>query len=400
MNIAYFDCFSGISGDMILGAMVDLGLPKTKLEDELSKLHLSGYEITCSTEARMAISGSRVRVILKDKDAEHRSFSDIRRLIAESSLDKDTKDLSIRVFQRLAKAEAKIHKKDIDNIQFHEVGAVDSIVDVVGAAVGIKHFGIEAVYASRIPLSSGFVTCQHGTLPLPAPATMELLKGKPVYESGIMGELVTPTGAAIITTLTDKFGRMPSMIVTNIGYGVGEKEFEEIPNLLRIILGDDEREKKIDRVTVIETNIDDMNPEIYDFLMERLFEEGAMDVSLSPLQMKKNRPSVLLRVICQEGNKTQLIDTILEESTSFGVRYYEVDRVKTPRRLEEVGTRFGKIKVKIYQNDNGIINVTPEYEDCKRIAKEKKVPLKRVYNEAVKEILSSSKDDNYGKMGG
>ncbi|MFH2011293.1 MAG: nickel pincer cofactor biosynthesis protein LarC [Pseudomonadota bacterium] len=395
MKIAYLDCFSGISGDMILGAMVDLGLSKTKLEDELGKLSLSGYEITCSNEARMQINGTRVKVILKEKEYHHRSFSDIKRLITESTLDKETKELSIGVFQRLAEAEAKIHKKDIDDIHFHEVGAVDSIVDVVGAAVGIKHFGIEGVYASRIPLGSGFVTCQHGTLPLPAPATIELLKGIPVYESGIKGELVTPTGAAIITTLTDNFGRMPSMIIRNIGYGVGDKEFQEVPNLLRIILGEEEREKETDRVTVIETNIDDMNPEVYDFLMERLFEEGALDVSLSPIQMKKNRPSVLLRVICHEGNKTRVINTILNESTSFGVRYYEVDRVKVPRRLEEVETKFGKINVKIYQDNDAIINVSPEYEDCKKIAKEKKVPLKRVYSEAVKEALSSFKDYKY-----
>jgi len=283
MRIAYFDCFSGISGDMILGAMVDLGLPKAKLEDELSKLSLSGYEITCSTEARMEISGSRVKVLLKEKDTDHRSFPDIRRLIDGSSLDKDTKELSIKVFLRLAEAEAKIHRKDIDSIYFHEVGAVDSIVDVVGSVVGIIHFGIEEVYTSRIPLGSGFVTCRHGTLPLPAPATMELLKGKPVYEAGVEGELVTPTGAAIITTLTDKFGRMPPMIIRDIGYGVGGKEFREVPNLLRVILGDDEREREIDRVTVVETNIDDMNPEVYDFLMERLFEEGSLDVlSIAP----------------------------------------------------------------------------------------------------------------------
>jgi len=391
MRIAYFDCFSGISGDMILGAMVDLGLPKAKLEDELSKLSLSGYEITCSTEARMEISGSRVKVLLKEKDTDHRSFPDIRRLIDGSSLDKDTKELSIKVFLRLAEAEAKIHRKDIDSIYFHEVGAVDSIVDVVGSVVGIIHFGIEEVYTSRIPLGSGFVTCRHGTLPLPAPATMELLKGKPVYEAGVEGELVTPTGAAIITTLTDKFGRMPPMIIRDIGYGVGGKEFREVPNLLRVILGDDEREREIDRVTVVETNIDDMNPEVYDFLMERLFEEGALDVSLSPLQMKKNRPSVLLRVICHDGDKARVINTILKESTSFGVRYYEVERVKVPRTLEEIETRFGKVTVKIYQDDDAIINVSPEYEDCKKIAKEKKVPLKMVYNEAVKEALSSSK---------
>ncbi|MFH1625274.1 MAG: nickel pincer cofactor biosynthesis protein LarC [Pseudomonadota bacterium] len=389
MKVAYFDCSSGISGDMILGALIDLGLPKTKLENELKKLSLGGYEIVYSRETRMEIDGSRVTVFLKEKDVDHRSFSDIRRLIEESSLDKATKELSTKVFRRLAEAEAKIHGKEVDDIHFHEVGALDSILDVVGSIVGINHFGVDQIYASRIPLGSGLVTCQHGTLPLPAPATLELLKDKPVCQPGIEGELVTPTGAAIITTLTDKFGRMPPMTIRSIGYGVGQRELEEVPNVLRVIMGEDERKKEIDRVTVIETNIDDMNPEIYDFLMERLFEEGALDVSLSPVQMKKNRPSVLLRVICHEEEKPRVIDTSLGESTSLGVRYYEAERLKVPRRMEEVDTELGKVHVKIHGDNDTTVNVSPEYEDCKKIAKERKVPLKRVYTEVIKAFLSS-----------
>jgi hypothetical protein len=220
---------------------------------------------------------------------------------------------------------------------------------------------------------------------------LELLKDKPVYEMSIVGELVTPTGAAIITTLTDEFGRMPPMRIKAVGYGVGEKEFKEIPNLLRIFLGEDERKREIDRVIIVETNIDDMNPQIYDFLMERLFEEGALDVSLSPLQMKKNRPGVLLRVICHEENRPRVIHTILEESTSLGVRYYEAERLKTPRRLKEVETRFGKVQVKIRQD--GDTSVSLEYEDCKRIAEERNLPLRKVYNEVVKAVFSCTKSD-------
>jgi len=389
MKLAYFDCFSGISGDMILGALVDLGLPKAKLEDELGKLSLGGYEIVYSSEVRKEISGSKVKVLMKQKDLGHRSFYDIKRLIDESTLDANVKELCVKVFLRLAEAEALVHRRDIDDICFHEVGAIDSIIDIVGSIVGITHFGIDNIFASRVPLGSGFVNCQHGVLPLPGPATLELLKDTPVYGTGIAGEMVTPTGAALITTLTDRFGRMPPMRIKSIGYGVGDNEFEEIPNLLRVIFGEDEKKKESDRVTVIETNIDDMNPEIYDFLMERLFEEGALDVSLSPLQMKKNRPGVLLRAICREENRPQVIEIILNESTSLGVRYYEVERLKTLRRLETVETRFGKVRVKIYKD--GDINVSPEYEDCRRIAKESKVPLRKVYDEAVKAFFSSAR---------
>jgi len=391
MRIAYFDCFSGISGDMILGALMDLGLPKTKLEKELNKLSLRGYEIVYSSEARNEITGSKVKIALKEQEIDHRSFYDIKGLIDGSLLDNDIKKLSIEVFYRLAKVEAKIHGKDMENIYFHEVGAMDSIIDVVGSAIGITYFRFDQIYASRIPLGSGFVKCRHGILPLPAPATLELLRDKPVYEAGVEGELVTPTGAAIITTITDKFGSMPPMRIENIGYGVGDNEFEEFPNLLRVILGEGKNKKETDRVTVIETNIDDMNPEVYDFLMERLFEEGALDVSLSPLQMKKNRPGVLLRVICHEENRRGMMDTILEESTSLGVRYYEAERLKVPRRIEQVETGFGKVRVKIFHDDKMTMNVSPEYEDCKRIAKEKKVPLKRIYSEVIREVLSSFK---------
>ena len=380
---------------MILGALLDLGLPETILQEELNKLSLAGYELTCSPESRMEVAGSRVKVIQKEQESDHRTFSDIRRLIEASTLDENTKELSIKVFHRLAAVEAKIHKKDIDNIHFHEVGAVDSIVDVVGSVAGIIHLGIDRIYTSKLPLGSGFVKCQHGTLPIPAPATLELLRDKPVYEGGIEGELVTPTGAAIITTLADEFGRMPPMRVERIGYGVGGKQFLEIPNLLRIILGQMDKGKETDRVTVIETNIDDMNPEVYDFLMERLFEEGALDVSLSALQMKKNRPGVLLKVICHEEDRLRVIDIILEESTSLGVRFHEVERLKVVRQLKEVDTQFGKVRVKVFKDDETKMNVSPEYDDCKRIAKERKVPLRRVYREVISQTLLSEREKKH-----
>ena len=391
MKIAYFDCFSGISGDMILGALMDLGLPRTELEKELRKLPIGGYEINCFPDKRMGIYGCNVKVILKEQDTHHRSLSDIRHLIEESSLGKGCKNLSIKVFHRLAEAEARIHKKNVEDIRFHEVGAVDSIIDVVGSVIGVRYFGFDRIYASKIPLGSGFVKCRHGILPLPAPATLELLKDKPVYEAGIDGELVTPTGAALITTLGDEFGRMPPMIVKGIGYGVGDNQSEKIPNLLRIVIGEDRGKEETDRVTIVETNIDDMNPEVYDFLMERLFEEGALDVSLTPLQMKKNRPGILLRVICHDEKRPRVVDTILEESTTLGVRFYEAERLKVHRRLEEVDTMFGKVGVKIFQDSDNVMNVSPEYEDCKRIARERKVPLRKIYEEVLTSFIYGKK---------
>jgi len=380
MKILYFDCFSGVSGDMTLAALLDLGLPLERLEEELKKLGLKNYSLEVCPGSRSGIGALGLEVKVGPHEEHHRHFSDIREMISRSSLEPGVKERSLAVFQRLAEAEARVHKKKVEEVHFHEVGAVDSIVDIVGTAIGIDFFRPDRIYASELPMGWGFVNCQHGRLPLPAPATVEVLKGYPVKSVDVEGELVTPTGAAIVATLSSKTTAFPAMKVERIGYGMGKKEFPDRPNLLRLILGEATEAFQADRAMVLESNIDDMNPEFYDYLMERLFQRGALDVSLSPLQMKKNRPGTLLRVIAEEKDADALSELILHESTTLGVRSFPVSRKKLPREVRKVETRYGKVRVKV----SGEVRFQPEYDDCRRIAREKGVPLQEVYWEAVK----------------
>jgi uncharacterized protein (TIGR00299 family) protein len=267
----------------------------------------------------------------------------------------------------------------VESVHFHELGGIDAIVDIVGAALGIAWHGIKTIIASEVPTGKGVVTCAHGTLPIPTPATIALLSGVPVYGTNIPYELVTPTGAAILTALASSFGSMPPMLVDRIGYGVGSYEFESIPNLLRVILGRAHPRTERDRIVIVETNIDDMNPEIYGFLMERLFADGALDVALTPITMKKNRPGTMVRVMCQKGDRDHIIHRVLLETTATGVRYYEVDRVKLTQKLADVVTKYGKIRVKQITGPDGRVSVAPEYEACKSIALEKGIPIQEVY---------------------
>jgi len=381
MKILYFDCFSGISGDMTLAALIDLGLPRETLERELAKLGLKGYELKISRGHRSGIGavGLEVRVHPGDGLA-HRHFAHIRRMIEESALEEEVKAVSLKIFHRLAEAEAKVHGQKVDEVHFHEVGAVDSIVDIVGTAIGIQFFRPDRILSSELPMGRGFVECQHGRLPLPAPATLEILKGYAVKNVPIEGELVTPTGAAIVTSLSTGVTPFPAIQMDRVGYGMGKKEFPDRPNLLRLIAGEATDFYESDRAVVIECNIDDMNPEFYGFLMEKLFQLGALDVSLNPLIMKKNRPGTLLRVIAEEKDSPNLAEAILRESTTLGVRLYEVSRKKLPRQIKEVETVFGKVRVKV----SGGIRFQPEYEDCKRIALEKGVPIQDVYQAVLK----------------
>ncbi len=382
MRVCYFDCFSGISGNMVLGALIDIGLPKSILHKEVSKLKLEAFDIEVGRDERMRIYGTHVRVRPRGNGAPQRSYREIKRMIERSSLDSPVKERSLDIFQRLAAAEARIHDQEVDDVHFHEIGALDSIVDVVGAAVGMNHLGIERVFASRIPVGSGFVHGQHGRLPVPAPATLEILKGIPVYSSSLNEEMVTPTGAAILTSFSAGFGEIPPMRIERVGYGVGDRVFEEIPNVLRIILGEDETTWEGDRVWVVETDIDDMSPEIYGYLMETLPEAGALDVTFAPVQMKKNRPGTTIKVLAHQSEVDSIIDLLFRESTSIGVRLYPVRRTKLSRRMEEVQTEYGTVRVKVSADGRGrIVNVMPEFEDCKRIAKEKGIPLKEVYRE-------------------
>lgn len=410
MKIAYFECFAGASGDMILGALLDSGLELEKLKTELAKLSLPSWDIQAKQVIKRGIGGTRALVITPSSSAHdtgslhvgyhhenhhehphhqghvHRNLHDIRHIIENSRLTHSVMEKSLKIFYRLAEAEAKVHRKPIDKIHFHEVGAMDAIIDVVGAVAGLELLGIETVYCSPLHTGTGTVTCAHGILPVPAPATLELVCGKPVYSMGVQGELLTPTGAAILTTLAENFGPMPEMTVEQIGYGAGEND-PEIPNLLRITIGKKDfriKEYQADCVGVLETAIDDMNPQIYDYLMEKLYGMGILDIFLIPVQMKKNRPATMVKVLCPEKMIGQIADFLLRETTSIGLRWHIEQRIKTYRKIREIETAYGPVRFKEAFFENGdIINLFPEYDDCKRVATEKGVPLKKVMEQAM-----------------
>ena len=387
MKVAYFDCFSGISGDMTVGALLDAGLKIETLEKELKKLGLSGYQLEVKRVVKKGISATQFKVKIKEEGVERR-FKDILTILEKSKLDEEIKKETKKIFFNIAQAESKIHQKDIDKIHFHEIGGLDSIIDITSAVIGIKTLGIEEIHSSALPVGKGFVKCAHGVIPVPAPATLELLKNIPTYSGGIESEMITPTGAAIISTLAKSFGERPLMKIERIGYGAGEKEFT-IPNLLRVSIGEkilkDENLKDgyvSDEAVLIETNIDDMNPEFYDYIMEKLLSQGALDVFLTPIQMKKNRPAHMLSIILYEQNLKEILEVLFSESTTLGVRVREVKRLRLGQQNFIAETKYGKIRVKVGIFKGKIKNIAPEYEDCKKIAKLHKVPLKEVYEEA------------------
>jgi len=386
MTLAYFDCFSGISGDMTLGALVDGGLSIDSLRTELAKLNLPGYEIKAEIVKRSGIAATKVRVIIDNKEQTSRHLTDILNIIDGSSLSDTIKRKSGMIFKRLGEAEARVHGTTTDNIHFHEVGAVDSIVDIVGSVIGLELLGISQIITSSINVGSGTVQTSHGLLPIPAPATAELLKGVPFYESATKFELTTPTGAAIISTLGASFGPLPTMRVDRIAYGAGDKDFPDRPNVLRLMIGELVATYVEDTSIIIETNIDDMSPQLYDYVIEKLMLQGAQDVYLTPIIMKKGRPAILLSVLTDKSKADMILDTIFRETTSIGVRIQEVGRKKLGREIKEVDTMYGKIRVKISKRGDDILTITPEYEDCRKIAEEKQIPLKQVMEEAKKHI--------------
>jgi len=400
MKIAYFDCFSGISGDMTLGALVDLGLEPELLKGELSKLNLEGYNISFTKSSKHAITGTKAHVELThhhhhDHDHHHehehhgRHLGDIRQLIEASDLSDDVKSKAMSIFVRLGEAEAKVHDTTIEEVHFHEVGAVDSIVDIVGAAIGISAMGIEKIYSSPPSLGTGLTKSSHGIIPIPVPATMELLKGIPVRQTEIKGELVTPTGAAIISTLSEGFGPMPEMVVDKVGYGAGTKDLEEQPNLLRVSLGTaGGGDYESDAVNVVETNIDDMSPQVYDLLIDKLLETGALDVFLTPIVMKKSRPAIKLTALVKSPQLDEVCACILRETTTLGVRIYRTDRKKLSREIIEVDTEYGKISVKLGKIGDEVVKILPEYEDCKRIAREKNIPVMKIHQAVLRKFPS------------
>lgn len=384
MSIAYFDCFSGISGDMILGALVDAGLSLDALATELSTLPLKGYKLSAHKTERHKISGTKVEVHLTE-DEPTRHLNDILSIIDRSTIGDELKNKAKNVFRRLAVAEAKVHNSSPEKVHFHEVGATDAIVDVVGAVIGLELLGVKEVYASPLRLGSGFVQTDHGKIPVPAPATVELVRGIPTRRTRLESELVTPTGAAIITTLTRSFDTVPMMATEKVGYGAGSRMLQEIPNLLRVEIGQAQQLFLQDQSVIIETNIDDMNPEVYSHLVEKFLDEGAQDVYLSQVIMKKGRPGILLSVIVPPDSVHRMSSLILQETTTLGLRMHPVERLKAQRKSVHITTKYGPIQVKVAEF-NGERRITPEYDDCRKIAIEKNIPLLHVYEEVRKEV--------------
>ena len=385
MRIVYGDLIGGISGDMFVGALLDLGLPLEKLKQELKKIPTLNYRLEVTKKSVHTIRATRFRVICGRREPD-RPWKQIRSLVQQSSLDPEVKEKGLAVFARLAEAEGKIHGVALDKVHFHEVGATDSIVDIMAAAIGWRALKMDSLHFSRIPLGRGVTHSRHGPLPLPGPATMELLKGLPIEWVDLNGETVTPTGAAIIASLGSRFGDTPPMVVEKIGYGAGEKEFPDRPNVLRLVLGHADKGWGQDEMLVLETNIDDMNPEFYDYALDRLFAAGARDVFLSSIQMKKNRPGTLLRVITEPARKDKLAEIIFRETSTIGIRYYHVSRMTLKRAVRKVKTRFGPVRVKVIEEPGGGKRATPEYEDLRKIAQAKKIPLKALYQEVLRSL--------------
>lgn len=379
MKIAYLDCFSGISGDMFVGSLLDAGLPFEKLETILSGLKISGYKISAKKEGRNNIFGTRFLVSLQEEDQKVRHLDDIKEILKDSDLPLPVIEGSIQVFEKLAIIEGEIHHISPNEVHFHEVGALDSIVDIVATVAGIDLLGIEKLFASRIPVGTGMIASAHGKIPVPSPATIALLRGIPIYDSGQDVEMVTPTGAILITSLCSSFGPMPQMIVDNIGYGVGSRTLVDRPNLLRILIGSDIDKERSETVVVLESNLDDMNPELLGYLMDSLFDAGAKDVSFSPIQMKKNRPGTQLQVIGQPEDRERLTAIIFRESTTLGIRYSFSQRAVLKREGLVVDSPWGKMSLKKVINQDGRTVLMPEYEECRRIAQENHLALRDVY---------------------
>jgi len=383
MVCAFVDCFAGISGDMLLGALIDAGAPVDNLLLGLETLPLSGWELKIERVRKGAISATSVSVIVKEKQPE-RHLSDIESIVLASQLPEKVKEQSLKVFQLLAEAEAKVHGIGVNEVHFHEVGAVDSIVDIVGSVYALHLLGVQAVYASALPFSRGRVKTLHGDLPVPAPATMELLCGVPTYPLDIEVELVTPTGAALLKSLANGFGMPPPFTPRKVGYGAGKRDLP-FPNVLRVIVGDmpDNVALERERLVVVETNLDDMTGEMAGFAMERLLTAGVRDVWVVPAQMKKNRPAIVLSVLCDHEKLPTVLQILLRETTTLGVRVQEVERLCLPREIWEVTTPYGTVKVKVAKLGDEIVNIAPEYEDCRRLALERGVPLKEVMSAAI-----------------
>jgi pyridinium-3,5-bisthiocarboxylic acid mononucleotide nickel chelatase len=427
MRIAYLDCFSGISGDMFLAGLIDAGISTKLFEETVVALNI-GATLEVSGVNRGGISATRVDVIVNgEKDSprssregvsdphEHsessgrhyhhekhhgghhhtRGLAQIREIIGKSEINESAKNTAIAIFEKLGQAEAKIHNVPIEEIHFHEVGAADALVDIVCAAVGADALAVDEIICSPLNVGGGTVECVHGTFPVPAPATVELLKGAPVYSSGLQAELVTPTGAAIVATLTKRFSPFPEMKIEKTGYGAGTRDFPGHANVLRITIGEAlpqlAGKTAHQTVTLLEANLDDLNPQVFGYVMDRLLEAGALDVFATPVQMKKNRPGTLLTILAKPEDAAKLAEIVFAETTTLGVRRREESRQVLARKWSTVSTHFGDVRIKIASLNGAVTSYAPEYEDCRRLAAEHRVPLKIVMQEAIQQYLQSSK---------
>src|SRR5713101_878785 len=390
-KLAYFDCFSGISGDMTLGALVDAGYDLALLRSGLEGLQIPSWAISAEKVWKNGMSATFVRVTTEDQ-AKHRSLSAILEILEKSNLSETVRKNASAIFCKLGEAEASVHDVPLEKIHFHEVGAVDAIVDIVGACIGFEALSIQKFACSPLNVGGGTVKMAHGILPVPAPATAKLLQGKPTYSNGVQKELVTPTGAAIVAALCDSFGPQPPMSVSAIGYGAGAADLEGQPNVLRLMVGE-AAEKTMpgydQEIPIIEANLDDMNPQIYGYFQEKALAAGALDVFTAPVQMKKNRPGTLLTVLCQPADAQALMSLIFAETTTFGVRTHSAQRRVLPRESIKVTTSFGEVRIKLSRVNGRVLHVSPEYDDCRKLAEEKNVPLHRVINEALRSYESS-----------
>src|SRR5215813_13516760 len=414
----YLDCFAGASGDMLVGAMLDCGLDFELLRRELLKLGVEGYELSLRRARRSGISSAKFDVDLTGEphsrehhhnhehphgehshlhnpQSHHRALSEIKRIISSSNLSDQVKLRAQAIFQRIGEAEAKIHDVPIEAVHFHEVGAIDSIVDIVGACVAFDALKIDRIISSPLHVGSGTFRCAHGIYPVPGPATAELLKGVPIYSKDIEGELVTPTGAAIISTLAESYGQMPMMKIERIGYGAGTRTYPKFPNVLRAIIGEleEDADNTPNHVTVIEANIDDLNPQVFGYLMEKALASGALDIFYTPVQMKKNRPGVLLTLLCNPPDRERMCDLIFRETTTLGVRFRNEQREILMREFVSVETEYGPIRIKVSRASDGrVMNVSPEFEDCRAAAEKHQVGLREAQTAALKayDVTASS----------
>lgn len=388
MRIAYFDCFSGVSGDMVLGALLHAGVPITQLQDQLQLLNLKGFTLEAQSIIRGGIKGMRC-LVKTDEQHHHRHLPDIERIIKKSGVDDTVKEKSLQVFQRLAEAEGRVHGISSSEVHFHEVGAIDAIVDIVGSMIGLQALGIEKIYSSPLSFGTGTVQSAHGEIPVPAPATVELARGYSIRQTTIPMELTTPTGAAIITTLSHGTQLPLNTTLMGIGYGAGTKELPGLPNFLRLLVLEEQSTLETDSVMLLESTIDDMNPELYPYFMERMLEAGALDVFLTPVIMKKGRPGILLSVLCSDDKLQEIHTIFFSETSTIGVRMSRWDRKKLPREVVTVETPFGSAKFKqvIVQ---GKKNLIPEFEECRRIARAQNLPLREVYSK-LQQIAESFK---------